>query len=352
MTLAGRLRAMSALAALSLLTQVSLGRAQGSDEDKALALQLFDAGRALLGAGKVDEACRKLEESRHLDPLPGTMLNLAVCHERQGRAASAVAEFREARELAERSHRDDRVAFIDEHLKALEGKVSSLLIVVPAEADRPDLSISRDGTAVGRAAWGTPIPVDPGQHRIEASAPNKVPQTLTITVAPNGDVETSTLAPLADVPLSARPPAIAPQQEAPPPASPTPAMGTAETRGQEVGASRGVSTRRTLALVTGGAALAGAAAGAYFGLAAIAKHNAPGAVCTEEPCTQATKMNGEAATTADASTVSFAVAAVAAVSAAFLWFSDSDGKGGGTPVRVAPTFALGRAGGVEVGGRF
>jgi hypothetical protein len=40
------------------------------------------------------------------------------------------------------------------------------------------------------------------------------------------------------------------------------------------------------------------------------------------------------------------------VGAAFLWFSDSDGKGGGTSVRVAPSFAPGRAGGVEVGGRF
>ena len=100
--------------------------AQPTDQDKALASMLYDEAKALLAADKVGEACRKLEESRRLDPLPGTVLNLAACHEREGLAASAMAEFREARALAERDHRDDRVAFADEHLKALAEYLSSL----------------------------------------------------------------------------------------------------------------------------------------------------------------------------------------------------------------------------------
>jgi hypothetical protein len=87
-------------------------------------------------SGKLDDACRKLEESKRLDPLPGTLLNVAVCHEQQGRTATAVAEFREAKALAERDQRADRVALADQHLKSLDGKVSSVVIVVPPEADR------------------------------------------------------------------------------------------------------------------------------------------------------------------------------------------------------------------------
>ncbi|MGA3123434.1 MAG: Tex-like N-terminal domain-containing protein, partial [Polyangiaceae bacterium] len=93
--------------------------ADPTDQDKALATSLYDEGRALFSQNKVSEACRKLEESQRLVPAHGTLLNLAACHEREGLAASAMAEFREARELAERDHDSDRVAFADEHLKAL-----------------------------------------------------------------------------------------------------------------------------------------------------------------------------------------------------------------------------------------
>ena len=66
------------------------------------------------------------------------------------------------------------------------------------------------------------------------------------------------------------------------------------------------------ALVTLGAGVVAAGLGTYFGVTAMSKHNDPGAVCNAEPCTTADKLNSDAASAADASTVSFAVAAVAA----------------------------------------
>src|SRR5271154_446464 len=124
------LLASGVLASVSCATGV---RAQGpvpTDQDKAAATALFDEAKSLLAAGRVGEACRKLEESRRLDPLPGTILNLGACHEREGLTASAAAEFREARAMAERDHRDYRVSFADEHLRALEPSLSMLVIVV------------------------------------------------------------------------------------------------------------------------------------------------------------------------------------------------------------------------------
>jgi hypothetical protein len=317
-------------------------RAQLSDEDKALALQLFDEGRSLLAAGKVDEACRKLEESRRLDPLPGTLLNVAVCHEQQGRTATAVAEFREARALAERDQRPDRVALADQHLLALDGKVSSVVIVVPPAADSPDLSIMRDATPVGRAAWGTRLPVDPGPHTIEASAANKKAWKVILTVAPNGDVQTATLTPLEDAPAS----------PAPPVAPPAPALAPAPAPAVEPSPeSHGLSTRRTIAVVTAGVAVAAAGVGTYFGVRALSKHNDPEATCTLEPCTVAINLNSSAKTAADASTLSFAVALAALGASAILWFSDTSGHGDHAGIHVTPSVGWGR-GSLDLGGTF
>lgn len=86
----------------------------------------------------------------------------------------------------------------------------------------------------------------------------------------------------------------------------------------------GLSTRRTWALVSGGASVLGIAAGSYFGIRAIVKHDAPGTLCTSSPCSStSTSLNNQAKFAADASTVSFAVGLAALGVGAFLWFGDS-----------------------------
>jgi len=328
---------------LSLAAASSPAWADPTDQDNALALKLFDEGRSLLTAGKVAEACRKLEESWRLNPLPGTLLNLAVCHEQEGRTASAVAEFRQARALAERDHRDDRLSLADGHLRAIEGKVSSLVIVVGADADRPDLSVSRDGTAVGRTVWGSRIPMDPGEHVVEASAPNKKPWKALVKVLPDGDVQTVTLKPLEDAepaPLPSPPPSPATPPPAPPPQVVVPAE------------HHGLSTRRAAGLATAAGGLVGVGIGTYFGLLAIQKHGAPGATCDTTPCLpQSYTLNSQAGTAADISTVAFAAGVVALGVGAFLWLGDSSERGDKASVSVVPSLGPGR-GGVDLAGRF
>ncbi|HEX8793593.1 MAG TPA: tetratricopeptide repeat protein [Polyangiaceae bacterium] len=315
---------------MALLSATSVALAQQpsppSDQDKALAARLFDEGHALLEQGNVPEACRKLEESRRLDPQPGgTILNLAACHEREGRTASAMAEFREARALAEHAQRDDRVAFCDEHLKAIEPKLSMLVVVVPPSADLPDLTIIRDGVAIGRAAWGEKIPVDPGPHAIEATAPHKQMRHVDVQVGPNADVQTVTIAALDDTaPEPAPPPAPAPATAtttAPAPESPAPPPST------------GLSTRRQWALVSGGVGLAGVIAGSIAGIVAIEKNN-------DANSSKSTSAWSTAGTAADISTASFAVGLVGLGLGAFLWFGDA-------AVNVTPGVAS-----VQVNGRF
>jgi outer membrane protein assembly factor BamD (BamD/ComL family) len=53
--------------------------------DKAAADTLFYQGKHLIAAGDVDRACQAFETSLRLFDQLGVRLNLADCHERQGR---------------------------------------------------------------------------------------------------------------------------------------------------------------------------------------------------------------------------------------------------------------------------
>jgi hypothetical protein len=164
--------------------------AQASNADRVLAETLFEEGQRLLDESKTDEACAKLEESQRLDPATGTLLNLAYCHELQGKLATAWTEYKEAQTAARQDGRDDRVKFAAEHLAAIEPKMPRLQIEVAQNARVEGLEVKLDGVQIGEAAFGVAAPLDPGVHIIVATAPGRVRWVQQARLYPDGTTQT------------------------------------------------------------------------------------------------------------------------------------------------------------------
>jgi hypothetical protein len=285
--------------------------ADPSVADKTTATQLFKEGRALLDQGHIAPACRKLEESQRLDPGGGTLLNLAICHEREGRTATAWVEFTDALGIAKKDDRAARVEFARAHLVQLEPVLSRIVVDVSNAADLPDLEIKRDGSVLAPPAWGSAIPIDPGDHVIEATAPGKQTWRQSVVIGPKGDSKTVTIPSLDDAPArdtAASAPA--------PPAGPvfTPhAIGGGEGLAQPAardrpGQASGLSTAAWLSL---GVGVAASGVGTYFALHALslkndADHNCPNDVCSALGATQ----NSDAIRSANYATAGFGVGAL------------------------------------------
>lgn len=189
------------VAALMLTPRLASAQAETK---AAVADALYRQARDLMAAGKYDEACPKLAQSQQLDPATGTLLNLAACHEKQGKLATAWLEYSDALVAARRDGREDRVQYARERAAELEPKLSRLTLLLAPNADTPGLTIELDGTSVGLAVFGVPTPVDPGKHSVRASAPGKKPQIFSIEVAV-ADQQSLSIPPLEDAPAEAVP---------------------------------------------------------------------------------------------------------------------------------------------------
>jgi hypothetical protein len=136
--------------------------------DPAAARPLFEEGRALMKAGRYEQACPKIEAAAMLYAGSGILLNVADCHEHFGLTATAWRDFGAAAAAAARLHRPDDEAEARRRRKALEPRLRRLTIRVLKET--PGLVVKLDGTVVDRADWGTPLPVDPGSHTVGAES--------------------------------------------------------------------------------------------------------------------------------------------------------------------------------------
>lgn len=132
--------------------------------DDATAEALFQAGKSLMDEKKYSEACPKFEASYKLDPAIGTKLNIAVCHEKDGKLARAWGAWGEARDQAKRENDKPRLELATRRQKELDPKVPKLTVNVTGPTT--GLDVYRDELQLESAMLGVPLPVDPGEHLV------------------------------------------------------------------------------------------------------------------------------------------------------------------------------------------
>lgn len=296
------------LVVLAGLLLPSLAAAAPSASDRAAAEVLFDEAIRLLDAGDAAGACPKLEESQRLDPGVGTLLYLADCYRAVGRTASAWATFREASYAAEAARQPDRVAVANAEADKLKPSLSYVTLVV-ADPETAGLEVQRDGEPVSRALWGSPLPLDPGEHQIAATAPGKTAWSKTVVV-PKGPVTLSI-----DVPALEAAPAATAATPTPPP--PSPAAPAVPDSSSDPGSSR--ATWGWVAIGVGGAGLV---VGSVFGVLASQDNKAADDECRPDDATlcnsKGVDLADSAASKAMVSTVAFGVGLAAATTGVVL----------------------------------
>jgi hypothetical protein len=156
--------------------------------DKAAADTLFSEGKRLIVAGETEAACAKFEASLVRLPQLGTQLALASCYEKLARTASAWGAFRAAASTASKAHDEQRQRFAEEHAAALEPNLSKLVVKIEAGYRIDGLEVKRDGIALTIAELDLPVPVDPGDHTVEATAPGWVAWSTNVAIAPTPGV--------------------------------------------------------------------------------------------------------------------------------------------------------------------
>jgi hypothetical protein len=186
------------IAALGCAFSRSAAAAEGDADARADAL--FRDGLTLFDARQYAQACPKLAESFRLEPATGSLLALAACHEAQGKTASAWVEYGAVVDRAHEEGREDRADAARQHRAGLEPRLAKLTIGMPPEvASTPGLVVTRDGIAVGGDSIAAPVPVDPGEHRVEASAPGRQSWSTTVALWSDGASASVVVPPLAEL---------------------------------------------------------------------------------------------------------------------------------------------------------
>ncbi|HVU03861.1 MAG TPA: hypothetical protein VHE30_19010 [Polyangiaceae bacterium] len=280
--------------------------AHAQTSEKALAEGLFEDGRALLERGETARACERFAASQKIEPKIGTLLNLAACHEREGRSASAWAEFIEAGAQAARKDQPDRAAFARAHAESLGLSLSR--VSFERRGGFEGVEVRVDGVRLERGAEGMALPVDPGPRTVEARAPGKQTWTARVVV-PVGPasvrVDVPDLEPLP--PVRDAPNRTVRRATVPPPRS------------------REGSSKRTAGFIALTVGAVGSGLGTIYGVHAIAEKSAADRECSGAACSaNGLAMHDATKRSATVATATFTLGAVGLALGAFLLLSGDE----------------------------
>jgi hypothetical protein len=274
---------------------------------------LFQDGRRLMAEGKTAEACGRFAESYAIEASSGKLLNLALCHETEGKIATAWAEYRATARLSRNEGREDRAATAVTKGAALESRLPYLVVISAKPV--PGLNVVSEVGALDEGGLGVAVPIDPGVHQIKASAPGYRPWTASLEIK---ETERHTL----------RVPELVAEPILKPPPGPAPAdVSLLSTR---PASSAGQASGRKLsnaAMILGVVGLAGLTSGALFAVEFESSNGEAKLICANQPttdaCSQAsehTMLQHDALRDLAGEITSFGLGGAALLTAAYLWW--------------------------------
>jgi hypothetical protein len=283
------IRQLGPLSGVVLLLLCGVSHAQPRDVEAAAA-RLFEEGRRLAQQKRFPEACEKFSASYRLDPAAGTLFNLADCHERIGKLASARRGFGEVAEAARRLGDGKREQVARGRVARIEPRLCRLRIEVEGAA--AGLAIQLDQVTVPAAEWGQPVPLDPGRHLVAAVAPGLPPWSRTLAGCGEGETVTVSV------------PAL---------------VAGSPARDQ----AQGIHGQRVGAIVAGAVGLVAVGIGTGLGVMAMSKRDDAAPFCPQpDACyPEGMELYDQARAAGNGSTAAFVLGAAALAGGAVLWLT-------------------------------
>ncbi len=314
----------------------SVARAQGegaSTPEEARRTALYKEGFDAASAGRWAEARDRFAAALAIRSSPKVLFSLAQAEEQLGQLTAAGRDYGLALDGAKAAGESDVASAAQSARAALEPRVPTVRIVAQGA---PAATAKLDDQPV---AVGTPVPVDPGTHRLVVSAPGMRDAQATVAISERQRL---------DVPVRLD---AAGSDATPAAASPS---GPAGDAGSSPEAAHGAFPWRTVGLVAAGAGIVTLGVGTYFGIEAKSKNdqsnNSPGG-CVQDNCPQAAaQTRRDAISAGNTSTVLFVAGGVLAAGGIVLWLVAPSSEGG-SGVSVTPV-ALGAGGGLTLAGRW
>ena len=242
--------------------------------DPVVAARLFSEGRSALERGDLETACTRLAESFKNDARVGTAGKLAECEEKRGHLAAARAHWQDAVDLA-RAQNDARRAAAEDQLVRLDRALPKL--VLHASKLAPNETIKVDARVAGEASG--PLPLDPGDHVVEASAAGFVSWSSHVHLAGDGSSVVTLEVPALVAMMPPNAPSEAAPHLAPEPSSSAPAVESTSTT-----APSSSSPLHTIGMVATGVGVVALGVGGVFLGQAVSLNGQSNSGCVGSLC--------------------------------------------------------------------
>jgi hypothetical protein len=190
-------RARRSIATLSLLAIVALVARRGASQDvpspeaAEAARRLFREGAQAAEEGRWLDARERFRRALSVRPSPLLHYNLALACQNAGYLVEAVDQYRSFLRIDNDPANVARRTAAQRAIAAIEPVLARVLVSAPSEEAIAVLAI--DGRALPEGLWGVEIPLDPGEHIIDARG-SRGSTSLQTVVVREGEILPVTLA--------------------------------------------------------------------------------------------------------------------------------------------------------------